>query len=61
MEVKDKAEEHWEFLERWLHMVYVDTFIHGYKHGKENHLEGLVEKAQEAERLFQEELNGSTT
>jgi len=34
--IKEKAEEHWKFLERWLHMVYVDCFIHGYKHGKED-------------------------
>lgn len=30
-----EAEQHWEFLERWLHMVYVDSFIHGWKHGEE--------------------------
>ena len=30
------AEEHWEFQERWLHMVFVDSFVHGYKHGQED-------------------------
>lgn len=30
------AEEHWKFLERWLHIIYVDSFIHGYKHGVES-------------------------
>lgn len=37
------AEEHWEFLERWLHIIYVDAFIHGYKHG----LESSVQKDEE--------------
>ena len=35
-EVRRLAEEHWKFLEKWLHIVYVDTFVHGYKHGKED-------------------------
>ena len=30
------AEEHWKFLERWLHIVYVDSFVHGHKHGRES-------------------------
>jgi len=29
------AEEHWRFLERWLHAIYVDAFVHGYKHAKQ--------------------------
>jgi len=29
------AEEHWRFLERWLRLVYVDAFVHGYKHAKQ--------------------------
>ena len=29
------AEEHWEWLEPYYHKIYVDAFIHGYKHGKE--------------------------
>jgi hypothetical protein len=33
---KQTAEDHWKFLESWLHMVYVDSFIHGYKHGVES-------------------------
>jgi len=31
----NKAEEHWAWLEKVLHMVYVDAFNHGYKHGVE--------------------------
>lgn len=34
-QIEDLAEEHWRFLEKWLHLVFVDGFIHGYKHGKE--------------------------
>jgi len=34
--VKKIAEEHWEWLEKWLRIVYVDAFIHGYKHGEED-------------------------
>ena len=30
-----KAEEHWAFLERWMHMLFVDAFVHGFKHGLE--------------------------
>ena len=37
-EVKRKAIEHWKFLQRWLRMVYVDAFIHGYKHGRQDKL-----------------------
>jgi hypothetical protein len=32
---KELAEAHWKFLARWMKMVYIDAFIHGYKHGKE--------------------------
>ena len=34
-EEKKLAEEHWEWLEKLLHQVYVDAFIHGWKHAKE--------------------------
>lgn len=34
-EVQEKATEHWEFLERWLRIVFIDAFVHGYKHGKD--------------------------
>lgn len=27
------ANDHWEWVVRWLEMVYKDAFIHGYKHG----------------------------
>lgn len=33
---KKLAEDHWKWVETWLHMVYVDAFIHGHKHGGEN-------------------------
>jgi len=36
-ETRRLAEEHWKFLEKWLHIIFVDDFIHGYKHGVENH------------------------
>jgi len=29
------AEEHWEWINKWLHIVFVDAFVHGYKHGRE--------------------------
>ena len=32
---KELAEEHWKWLETLLHKVYVDSFIHGYKHGED--------------------------
>ena len=33
---QDLAEEHWAWLEKLLHKIFVDAFIHGYKHGREN-------------------------
>lgn len=33
--VKEIAETHWKWIETWLHIIYVDAFIHGYKHGQE--------------------------
>ena len=35
-EARKKAEAHWKFNERWLHMIFVDAFIHGVKHGQES-------------------------
>ena len=35
-EFKDNAEAHWKWLETWLHLVYVDAMLHGYKHGVES-------------------------
>jgi hypothetical protein len=32
--VEKRAEAHWHFLEKWLHVIYIDAFIHGYSHGK---------------------------
>jgi hypothetical protein len=36
IEAAKTAEAHWKFLEKWLHMIYVDSFIHGYKHAIED-------------------------
>ena len=33
--VKKNAEAHWKYVESICHKMYVDAFIHGYKHGKE--------------------------
>jgi hypothetical protein len=37
--IKKVAEAHWKWLETWLHIVYVDTFVHGYKHRLDEELE----------------------
>lgn len=29
------AEAHWKWLESLLHKIYVDSFLHGWKHGQE--------------------------
>jgi len=34
--VKNLAEEHWRYVESICHKMYVDAFVHGYKHGKED-------------------------
>jgi len=34
--IKDTAEQHWKFLGSWLHIIYVDSFVHGWKHGASN-------------------------
>ncbi len=31
-EARVLAEAHWEWVETWLRLVYVDAFIHGAKH-----------------------------
>jgi hypothetical protein len=35
-EAERLAEEHWKFLEEWLHKMFHDAFVHGFKHGQEN-------------------------
>ncbi len=35
-EVKEMAEKHWEYVESICHKMYVDAFIHGYKHGSKD-------------------------
>ena len=32
--VKRNAEKHYEYVNSICHKMYVDAFIHGYKHGK---------------------------
>ena len=34
-ELRELAQKHYEFLERWIRKTYLEAFIHGYKHGKE--------------------------
>lgn len=45
-EVKEKAELHWQFLERWLRIMYVDAFIHGHKHGIQDAIRGQNEEVR---------------
>jgi len=33
------AEQHWDWLREFMHPIYVDAMIHGYKHGFEDGLE----------------------
>lgn len=33
---KDLADEHWQWVESVLELIYKSAFIHGYKHGKED-------------------------
>ena len=35
-EAKRLAEEHYNWLETWIHLIYVDAFVHGYGHGYED-------------------------
>ena len=35
-EVKKLAEGHWQYVESICHKMYVDAFIHGFKHGNTN-------------------------
>jgi len=32
-EINALAEKHWKYVESICHKMYVDAFIHGYKHG----------------------------
>ena len=31
--VKELAEDHWKYVESICHKMYVDAFVHGFKHG----------------------------
>lgn len=33
MDSKENAEKHYQYIEKICHLMYVDAFIHGYKHG----------------------------
>ena len=33
IEIRKIAEEHWKYVESICHKMYVDAFIHGFKHG----------------------------
>lgn len=35
MDAKKLAEEHWEYVGSICRKMYIDAFIHGYKHGVE--------------------------
>ena len=34
-EARKLAEDHWEWLETHFHILFVDAFMHGYKHARE--------------------------
>ena len=33
-EAKELAEAHWAWVEKWLHLVFVDGMVHGIKHSQ---------------------------
>lgn len=35
-EIQQIAEDHWDWFEKWLEMMFKDAFLHGYKHGKQD-------------------------
>ena len=60
-EAKRLAEEHWEWLSSILKKVYIDAFVHGYKHGVESLKERCIRNPNRICKLFEplnlEELN----
>jgi len=38
------AEEHWRWLQEFMHPIYVDAMIHGYKHGFEDAYKQVAEE-----------------
>lgn len=44
---EDLAQLHWRWLQEVLKKVYIDAFIHGYKHGRED--DDYYEKSNEEE------------
>ena len=42
---KEIAETHWDFLSDWLRRMFVDGFVHGWKHGREDLIEEFKEKS----------------
>ena len=49
--VKKLAEEHWCYVESICHKMYVDAFIHGWKHGFDNSI-SLNEFMENAEKYY---------
>ena len=58
MSVEDTAEKHWAFLERWLHMVYVDAFLHGFKHGVDSACDAMCEAQEQDNRFNSSDVRG---
>ena len=55
------AQEHWDWVATWLRMMYIDAFVHGYKHGVEEGIRdytnaqfGIMNR-EELERLLLKE------
>jgi len=40
-EIRKMAEEHWKYVESICHKMYVDAFIHGFKHGSDEEFKNL--------------------
>lgn len=41
-EIKKLAETHWIYVESICHKMYVDAFIHGFKHGANNQFDDMT-------------------
>ena len=40
-EIRKIAEEHWKYVEGVCHKMYVDAFVHGFKHGSDEEFKNL--------------------
>jgi hypothetical protein len=36
-EIRAMAEEHWKFLEKWFHIIFIDAWMHSWKHAKDKY------------------------